>query len=64
VSLPAVEVPRIRCVLAPGDPAPPSGIGTLSVNVQHFMADAEGEVILDADWSLQGKDFAGEVRHV
>ena len=39
-------------MLAPGDPTPP-GTRTLMVNVQRFMADASGHVILEVDWSIQ-----------
>jgi uncharacterized lipoprotein YmbA len=41
-----------RTMLAPGDPTLP-GMRTLMVNVQRFMADASGHVILEADWSIE-----------
>lgn len=40
-------------VLAPGDPAPPSGVRSVRVNVQRFSADAAGRVTLAADYAFQ-----------
>lgn len=39
-------------VLAPGDPAPASGARGLQVNILRFMPNANGVVMLGADWSL------------
>ncbi len=49
-------------VLAPGDPTS-QGARTLMLNVQQFMADSTGHVVLEADWSLQRADKPGGVRH-
>lgn len=49
-------------VLAAGDPAPP-GTRTLTVNVQQFMPDASGHVVLEADWSWQRGGKPGLPRH-
>ena len=38
-------------VLVPGDPAPP-GTRVLTLNVQRFMGDAGGRVVLEADWAV------------
>ena len=50
-------------VFAAGDPAPP-GARTLTLNVQQFVADANGQVTLEADWSLHGGKGTSNVRHV
>jgi len=50
-------------VLAPGDPTP-RGTRVLTVNVQRFMADASGHVVLEADWSMNRNGNPGEPRHV
>jgi uncharacterized lipoprotein YmbA len=47
----AARLPRSQ-VLAPGDPAPPGGVRTVSVNVRRFDSDATGLVTLDAGWAL------------
>lgn len=39
-------------VLASGDPVPPRGVRTITVNVRQFIGDATGHVVLDVDWSL------------
>lgn len=49
-------------VLAPGDQMPKDG-RTLTLNVQQFMADASGQVALEADWSLQSSDRRTPARH-
>jgi uncharacterized lipoprotein YmbA len=50
-------------VLAAGDPAPP-GARTITLNVQQFVADPNGQVTLEADWSLHGGKGTSSVRHV
>ena len=50
-------------VLAAGDPTP-AGTRTIGLNVQQFVADANGSVTLDADWSLHGRKTTGAVHHV
>lgn len=50
-------------VLAAGDPAPP-GTRTLTVNVQQFMPDASGNVVLEADWNWQHAGKPQVPRHV
>ena len=47
----AARLPQSE-VLAPGDPAPPGGVRTVSVNVRRFDSDAAGQVTLDAGWAL------------
>ena len=39
-------------VLAPGAPAPKSGLRVVSVHVERFIADTGGHVVLDASWSV------------
>jgi uncharacterized lipoprotein YmbA len=39
-------------VLAPGDPIPASGARTVKLTIRQFMGDANGHVVLEADWSL------------
>ena len=39
-------------VLAPGDPVPASGVRTVKVTIRQFIGDANGHVVLEADWSL------------
>jgi uncharacterized protein len=39
-------------VLAPGAPAPKSGLYVISVHVERFIADPSGHVVLDASWSV------------
>ena len=41
-------------VLAANDPSMPPGTRVLSVSVRRFIADPDGTVALDADWTLQG----------
>ena len=50
-------------VLAAGDPAP-AGTRTITLNVQQFIADASGQVSLEADWSLHAKNTTSSVRRV
>jgi uncharacterized lipoprotein YmbA len=50
-------------VLAAGDPTP-AGTRTITLNVQQFVANANGQVTLDADWSLHGGKTTNAVRHV
>ncbi|MGE0226151.1 MAG: membrane integrity-associated transporter subunit PqiC [Acetobacteraceae bacterium] len=46
-------------VLTPGDPLPPKGARTLALNVQDFMVNADGEVVLTSDWTVESR-VAGE----
>jgi uncharacterized lipoprotein YmbA len=48
----AERLPGIK-VLMPGDPAPHGGEQLVRVNVQNFIADQNGTVVLDADWSVE-----------
>lgn len=41
-------------VIAPGDPMPSGHVLTVDVNLRQFIGDANGQVILDADWSVRG----------
>ena len=41
-------------VIAPGDPMPSGHALTVDVNLRQFIGDANGQVILDADWSVRG----------
>jgi uncharacterized protein len=50
-------------VIAAGDPTPP-GTRTLVVNVQRFMPDASGKVVLDVDWTVQYAGKFGVPRHL
>ncbi len=47
----AARLPQSQ-VLAPGDPAPPGGVRTVTVNARRFDSDAAGKVTLDAGWAL------------
>jgi uncharacterized protein len=49
-------------VLAPGDSTPP-GTRVVTLNVQQFMADASGRVVLDADWAIGTVGKAATSRH-
>jgi uncharacterized lipoprotein YmbA len=49
-------------VLTAGDTAPP-GTRTLKLNVQQFMPDTSGDVVLDADWGLEHSGKTGTPRH-
>lgn len=46
----------VAVVLAPGDPAPPGGVGVVALNFQQFSGDSTGRVTLEADWTLQRPD--------
>jgi uncharacterized protein len=50
-------------VLAEGDPTP-AGTRTLVLNVQQFMPDASGKVLLEVDWTLQHAGKPGVPRHL
>jgi uncharacterized protein len=53
-------------VLAPGDPEPPGGVRRLALTVQRFNADSDGELVLEADWTLATghPPKAGAIHHV
>lgn len=51
-------------VLAPDDPAAPRGTRTVTVSVRQFIADPQGKVILDADWSARGGGADTTPHHV
>ncbi len=52
-------------VLAPGDPAPPGGVRSITVNVRRFAADGAGKVTLAADYALLAPNGtpSGVARH-
>jgi hypothetical protein len=50
-------------VLAAGDPTL-AGARTLTLNVQQFMPDASGKVVLDVDWNLQHAGKSSAPRHL
>ena len=52
-------------VLAPGDPAPPGGARSVTVNVRRFVADGTGQVTLAADYALMASNAmrSGVARH-
>ena len=41
-------------VLGPSDPNVPPNTRVLTVSLRNFIADADGTVTLDADWTLEG----------
>jgi len=50
-------------VLAPGDPTPPGGVETVSLNVLQFIGTSTGDVTVEADWALiPPKSKAARVR--
>jgi uncharacterized protein len=49
-------------VLASGDAAPP-GTRVITLNVQQFMADASGRVVLDTDWAIGTVGKTATTRH-
>lgn len=49
-------------VLAAGDPTP-AGARSITLNVQQFVANPNGQVTLEADWSLHGGKGTSDVRH-
>jgi len=51
----AQRMPQVH-VLMPGDPPAPHGEQLVRVNIQNFIADASGRVVLDADWSVEATD--------
>lgn len=49
-------------VLAPGDPTPPD-VRIVVLNMQRFIADESGQVVLDTDWTVQQKGRPETARH-
>ncbi|HEX4368763.1 MAG TPA: PqiC family protein [Rhodopila sp.] len=50
-------------VLAVDDPTSPSGTRTLTLSIRQFIADPNGQVVLDADWTLQGTGADASPHH-
>jgi uncharacterized lipoprotein YmbA len=50
-------------VLAVDDPTSPSGTKTLTLSIRQFIANPNGEVVLDADWTLQGTGTDASPHH-
>jgi uncharacterized protein len=51
-------------VLGVDDPTSPPGTRTVTVSVRKFIAHSDGKVVLDADWTLQGRGVNIVPHHV
>jgi len=50
-------------VLGVDDPTSPPGTRTVTVSVRKFIADPEGKVVLDTDWTMQGRGVDATPHH-